>query len=135
VDNSEAQAWATPVGLLTATWLLTAAAVAWWLASDTALDRFFIGVVVLVLAAFSAYGTICRPRLRADADGLTVRKLFGRQQLPWPAVAIRVNTTRRFGRSIHLLELDTGEHLVVLTRTDLGAEPQDVADRLAQLRP
>ena len=82
----------------------------------------------------SVAGIIARAG-RADADGLTVRKLFGRQQLPWPAVAIRVNTTRRFGRSIHLLELDTGEHLVVLTRTDLGAEPQDVADRLAQLRP
>lgn len=114
-------------------WVLTAAAVAWWFAAESATDRLFVGVLVLALAAVSAHATLCRPRLSADRDGVTVRGVGGRRHWPWSAVTVRVRSHRRFGRDVQSLELD-GDELVVLTRLDLGTDPQDVADALRAWR-
>ncbi|MCI2422303.1 PH domain-containing protein [Saccharopolyspora sp. K220] len=129
------QHWTTPIGLVTCGWVLAAAAALWWLVADAAVDRLFIGVLLLALVAVSAHASICRPRLQANRDGITVRGLRGPQHWPWPAVTVRVRHDRRFGRSVQTLELDTEADLVVLTKLDLGADPQDVADALSALRP
>jgi hypothetical protein len=80
-----------------------------------------------------------RPRLSADADGLTIRGVTGFQRWPWSAVKVKVVRTRRLGRDVPVLELETynpehGERLFVLTRLDLGTEPDDVAEALEVLR-
>ncbi|PKW13501.1 PH domain-containing protein [Saccharopolyspora spinosa] len=134
MDESGSRQWSTPVGLITCGWALAAAAAAWWLLAESPVDRLFIGVLVLALAATAAHGSICRPRLRADLDGVTVRGLRGPRHWPWPAVTIRVRHDRRFGRTVQALELDAEPELVVLTRLDLGADPQEVADELRALR-
>ncbi|GAA0508121.1 hypothetical protein GCM10011581_19980 [Saccharopolyspora subtropica] len=126
--------WATPVGLVAAGWVLAALAAAWLLLADTAVDRVFIGAIVLALAAVSAHASICRPRLEADRSGITVRGVRGERRWSWPTVTIRVRRDRRLGRMVQSLELDTDADLVVLTRLDLGADPQDVADALHDLR-
>ncbi|MBB5154278.1 PH domain-containing protein [Saccharopolyspora phatthalungensis] len=126
--------WATPLGLVACGWVLAVAAAVWWLVAESATDRLFIGVLVVALAATAAHGSICRPRLRADREGVTVRGLRGPQHWSWPAVAVRVRQDRRFGRTVQTLELDADPELVVLTRLDLGADPQVVADELHALR-
>jgi hypothetical protein len=89
----------------------------------------------------AAYGTRARPRLRVDADGLTVGG-FGRpRHYPWPLVQdVRVLERRRFGLSSALLEVDTAtadgaERLLVFGRLDLAEDPRDVAPQLLALRP
>lgn len=126
--------WATPIGLVACGWLLAAGAAVWWLAAESAVDRLFVGVLVLALAAAAAHGSICRPRLRADREGVTVRGLRGPRHWSWTAVTVRVRQDRRFGRTMRALELDADPDLVVLTRLDLGADPQDVAAELNTLR-
>ncbi|MER7078910.1 PH domain-containing protein [Saccharopolyspora kobensis] len=124
------QQWATPAGLVATGWVLTAAAAAWWFAAESAVDRTFVGVLVLALAVASAHATICRPRLSADREGVTVRGLGGRRRWPWSAVTVQVRSHRRFGREVQSLELDSDAVLVILTRLDLGTDPQDVAEAL-----
>jgi hypothetical protein len=92
-----------------------------------------------VLAA--TFGSRARPRLRADADGLTVGGLLRTRHHPWPLVQnVRVLRVRRFGRESSLLEVDTltasgDERLLVFGRLDLAADPEDVAPQLLALRP
>ncbi|MEV5536906.1 PH domain-containing protein [Saccharopolyspora shandongensis] len=134
MDASGSRQWSTPIGLIACGWVFAAAAALWWLLAEESMDRLFIGVLVLALAAVSAHGSICRPRLRADVEGITVRTLLGRQHWAWPAVTIRVRQDRRLGRTVRTLELDADPQLIVLTRLDLGTDPQDVADELRGLR-
>ncbi|TDD56744.1 PH domain-containing protein [Saccharopolyspora elongata] len=134
MDASGSRQWSTPIGLVTCGWALAAAAALWWLLAEEAVDRLFVGVLVLALAAVSAHGSICRPRLRADAEGITVRTLLGRRHWAWPTVTIRVRQDRRLGRTVRTLELDADPQLIVLTRLDLGTDPQDVADEIRGLR-
>lgn len=89
-----------------------------------------------MLAAASAYFGVLRPRLRADTDGVTIRSLRGPRHWTWSELTVRVVHSRRLGRTVGSLELDTADgELLVLTRTDLGADPEDVADALHALRP
>ncbi|MEV6229323.1 PH domain-containing protein [Saccharopolyspora shandongensis] len=134
MDASGSRQWSTPIGLIACGWVFAAAAALWWLLAEEAMDRLFIGILVLALAAVSAHGSICRPRLHADVEGITVRTLLGRQHWAWPAVTIRVRQDRRLGRTVRTLELDADPQLIVLTRLDLGTDPQDVADELRGLR-
>jgi Bacterial PH domain len=91
------------------------------------------------VAAF--FGTRARPRLRADADGLTVSGMFRTRHHPWPLVQnVRVLQVRRLGRRTSLLEIDTvstngDEQLLVFGRLELAADPEDVAPELLALRP
>ncbi|MER7010476.1 PH domain-containing protein [Saccharopolyspora sp. NPDC000359] len=128
-EPNGSQQWSTPIGLVVTGWALTAAAAAWWFAAESAVDRLFVGVLVLAFAAASAHATLCRPRLSANRGGITVRGVGGRRHWPWSALSVRVRRHRRFGHEVQSLELDA-DVLVILTRLDLGADPQDVADAL-----
>ena len=133
-------AWSVRPALVATTWALAVAAAAYAVFSDDPIGRFITGVAALGLALFALFGTIARPRLAAHADGIEVRSLLGRQRLPWGSVRITVSATRRFGRKVSLLELDTDNDddpdggLIVLGWLDLGTEPETVADALRSYR-
>lgn len=92
--------------------------------------RVLVGGAAAVLLAVAARDVLVRPRLRTDADGVTVRRLTGRTTIPWPALRVRVRVTRRLGTLSRTLELEDARDdavLVVLGRRDLGADPDAVA--------
>ncbi|WP_083940099.1 PH domain-containing protein [Saccharomonospora saliphila] len=159
MDNSAA--WAPRPALVGAGWALTAAAGAALAMLATGGDRqgaLLLSLVTAALAALSAHGTVVRPRLAADAGGVSVRTLGGTRRLAWSRVAVRLTDVRRFGRRVPVLELDaddardpgragseqTGDAgdagvsdepgLVVLGWIELGADPHDVHDELLRLR-
>jgi hypothetical protein len=101
------------------------------------------GSVLLVVAAvllgvLALFGTLARPRLRADTEGVTVRGMLSSRSWRWGEVNARLVRTRRFGRESTAVELDADNAeapaLVLLGRLDLGADPVEVADALVRLR-
>ena len=125
--------WSAPVALVVTTWVLAAAALAYTVFGADTGGRILTAVATIGLAVFALFGTVARPRLSVDADGVEIRRLLGRQRLPWRSVRIRVSSTRRFGRQVSLLELDSDTDdeddagLIVLGWLDLGTEPENVA--------
>lgn len=91
------------------------------------------GVATLALAAAASHGTFVRPRLTADGDGVRVRTLSGSRRLFWDEVTIRVATTRRLGRDVAVLEIES-DQLQVFGWIELGADPRDVHEQLLALR-
>lgn len=127
--------WSTPTPLVVVGWVAAAAlALATLLADDNA-GRLLIGLATLLVTYLAAFASIARPRLTADADGLAVRGFASTTVLPWHEVKVKLQTTRRLGREQQTLELDADDRLVVLTRLDLGADPEEVAGVLHALRP
>ncbi len=137
--------WAPAPGLVVLAWLVTVAAAGWtvtaWLTSADPAGGLIAAVATVGAGLAALFGTRARPRLRADADGVTVGGLLRQRHHPWPLVAnVRVLRVRRLGRETSLLELDTvtadgGERLYVFGRLDLAADPEDVAPLLASVRP
>jgi hypothetical protein len=136
--------WSPAPALVVTGWVATAAAVAWcvllWTAHADPPGRLIAGVAAVALAVAAVFGTRARPRLRADADGLTVGGLLRTRHYPWPLVGdVRVLATRRLGLRGALLEIDTttaggDERLLVFGRLDLAADPQDVAPQVLAVR-
>jgi hypothetical protein len=125
-------AWSPRPALVAFGWVLATATLAITVWTSAPEGRILAGIATVALALFSLFGTLARPRLAADADGLVVRRLAGAQRLAWPAVRVRVTKNRRFGRNLALLELDAveqdgTERLIVLGWLDLGTEPAQVA--------
>lgn len=133
-------AWSVPTGLVVTAWVLAVGTLGYTVFSGDPIGRLVTGVATLGLALFALFGTVARPRLAIDADGIRIRRLMGTRQLPWGSVRISVSSTRRLGRTVSLLELDTGNDddvdggLVVLGWLDLGTEPADVAEVLRAYR-
>ena len=127
--------WSTPAPLVAGAWVLAALlAVATILADDNA-GRLLVGLATLLVSYLAAFGTIARPRLSADANGLAVRGFANTTHLQWHEVKVKLQTTPRLGRQQQTLELDADDRLVVLTKLDLGADPEEVAGVLHALRP
>ena len=142
-----ARSWAPSVGLVVLAWLGAAVALAWWLLIDDAPGRVLAATAMVGLIAAGVFGSLARPRLAVDAEGVTVRGLAGSRRWPWRQVRrVRVARHRRLGRDIPMLELDlldavdptrpddAAERLVVLGRLDLDADPDDVLDSIQRLR-
>jgi PH (Pleckstrin Homology) domain-containing protein len=136
--------WSPAAGLVALAWVSAAAAVGWCaLLVVTGADpagRLLSGIAALGLALAALYGTRARPRLRVDANGLTVGGLAGARHHPWPQVhGVRTLAVRRFGLRSTLLEVDVadaaGERLLVFGRLDLGDDPEDVAEAVSRVRP
>lgn len=137
--------WSPTPALIAILWLGTLAAGAWCgllIASgaDPA-GRLLAGLAAVGLLGWAVFGTRARPRLQADAGGVTVGGLLRARHHPWPLVAdVRVHRVRRWGRDSSLLEIETrtadgGERLLVFGRLDLGEYPEDVVDELLARRP
>ncbi|MCR3747086.1 PH domain-containing protein [Lentzea californiensis] len=133
--DSVTRTWSPPAAQVAATWLAVGAFAVATITADDNAGRLLIGLVTLMVTFFALFFSVARPRLTADADGLTVRGLTGRTQLPWHEVKVKLQITRRLGREQQTLELDAEDRLVVLTRMDLGADPEEVAGVLHALRP
>ncbi|MBK1784525.1 PH domain-containing protein [Prauserella cavernicola] len=136
MDNSTPK-WATRAALVVVGWVLAALAALGAVYAALTVDRpgaVLLGVGAVALAAGAAYGTFVRPRLAADTWGLRVRTLGGTRRYDWNEVDIRLVTTRRLGRDVAALELES-DHLVVLGWLELGEDPRDVHDALLALRP
>jgi Bacterial PH domain len=143
-DNSVRE-WSPATGLVVCGWIATVAAAGWcvalWAGAGDPASRLISRVAAVGIGLASLFGGRARPRLRADADGLTVGGLWRARHHPWPLVqGVRVLRVRRFGRESSLLEVDTltaagDERLFVFGRLDLAADPEDVAPQLLALRP
>lgn len=137
--------WSPALGLVVLAWVAAVAAAGWcaalWVAGSDPAGRLVAGTAALGCAIAAVFGTRARPRLQADAGGVTVGGLRRARHHPWPLVTrVRVLRVRRFGRTTSLLEIDTvtatgDEQLYVFGRLDLDADPEDVAARLLVLRP
>lgn len=96
-----------------------------------------VGRVLLVPAGVALLASGLRdlllaPVLRATGAGLDVVDGLRRRHLAWSQVEdLRVVTDRR----APLLEVDAGDHVVVLSRRRLGASPYQVLEDLQALRP
>lgn len=119
-------------------WACAAAAGGWAVFTADPPGRVLLAAVALFLAAAGLYGSVARPRLTADQQGVTVRGLSGARSWPWAEVHVRLVRTRRLGRETTAIEVDADNaeipDLVVLGWLDLGADPQDVVDALLELR-
>lgn len=133
VPQAATHTWSPLVAMVVTTWVLAAGALAYTVFGADTGGRVLTAVATVGLTLFALFGTVARPRLSVDAEGVEVRRLAGRQRLPWRSVRISVSSTRRFGRQVSLLELDadTGDEdhtgLIVLGWLDLGTDPEDVA--------
>ena len=94
--------------------------------------RLLAAPAALLLAALGLRDLLLRPVLAAGAWGLEVVTGLRRRHVPWHSLeGLRVVTDRR----TPLLELDLGTTLVVLPRSRLGRDPQEVLAELDAVRP
>ena len=95
-----------------------------------------LGWVILVpaglcAAAFAVRDLLLTPVLAADAEGMCVREGVRRVSAGWGQVQrLRIVRDRRTA----LLEIDLGDHVLVLSRRRLGTAPENVLAQLEQLR-
>lgn len=129
-------AWAPRAELVALAWALGSAAAAAAVMMALAGDRpgmVLLGIAAVALLAAAAHGTVVRPRLTADDQGVRIRTLTGTTRVAWPDVWLGLAFTRRWGREVHVLELET-DHLMVFGWIELGTDPRDVHERLLALR-
>jgi hypothetical protein len=82
--------WSVSSALVVLTWVAAVLAAAWcawlWLTGTDPAGRLLMGTAAAALLAAAAFGTRARPRLRVDADGVTVGGLLRPRHHPWPLV-------------------------------------------------
>jgi hypothetical protein len=137
--------WSPAPRLVALAWVAALGAAGWcatlWISGSDPAGRLLSGTAALGLLAGAVFGSRARPRLRVDPDGLTVGGLLRARHHPWPLVlGVRVARVRRLGRETSLLEVDArtaagAELLLVFGRLDLGADPEDVAVQVLDVRP
>ncbi|MBE1537290.1 PH domain-containing protein [Actinomadura algeriensis] len=129
--------WRVPVAQVVVKWAAALAAAA--LAAVSADDPQFVllaGAAALGLAALALRDVLAPVRVAADAEAVTVVAGYaGRRRIPWGEVAaVRVDERRRLLLHTRLLEIETADDLHLFSRFDLGAEVDDVAAVLGELR-
>ncbi|MEV5827346.1 PH domain-containing protein [Spirillospora sp. NPDC052242] len=129
--------WRVPVAQVAAKGAAAVAVAA--LAAVSAGDRQFLLLAAAAaagLAALALRDVLASVRLAADAAGVTVVTGYaGRRRIPWGEVAaVRVDERRRLLLHTRLLEIETADDLHLFSRFDLGAEVDDVAAALGELR-
>ncbi|WP_199486397.1 PH domain-containing protein [Actinomadura logoneensis] len=136
-DTQPAARWRVPPAQTAVKAVAAAALTALALASlDDPQFVLLAGVAAVGAAVLAARDVLAPVRLEADADGLTaVRGYARRERLAWQrVVAVRVDERRRLFSRTMLLEIETADDLVMLSRFDLGADVRDVAETLTALR-
>ena len=129
--------WAPRRAVVVSAWSVTALLLVAVVADAVADDRrgaVLFGVGVLLAGALATHSTLVRPRLLADAEGLTARTMGGKHRLPWGETRTRLRSARRLGRDSVALEVEHGDELYVFGWWDLGEDPRDVLDVLSALR-
>lgn len=132
--------WSPARGLVGVGWAAAAVALVMTTLAGDSPSRLFGAVATIGLAAAALFGTLARPRLAVDDTGVSVRGLTGTRHWPWARVhRLRIVAHRRLGREVSMLEVDAvaedgTEHLTVLGRIDLDADPHDVLTTIQSLR-
>ncbi|WP_410647295.1 PH domain-containing protein [Amycolatopsis sp. cmx-4-54] len=114
--------------------LLLLAGVLWLAIGGDVGGTLLTGFATLSVGALALHGTLLRPRLAAGPDGILARTVGGARHYSWSEARLRVRTTRRLGRDSLTLEVESGDHLLVFGRIDLGEDPRDVLDVLTALK-
>jgi hypothetical protein len=140
VDNAAEPSlqWSPAPGLVGIAWVVGVAFATVAVVPDLVdlQGRLLAGLAAAALLIAAAFGSLARPRLAADADGLQIRGVTGTHRYPWAWVQrVHVVRTRRFGREIPTLEIeitdpDGNERLLVFGRLELNADPVDVSRQL-----
>lgn len=98
--------------------------------------RLVAALAAVALAAVAASDLLLGPRLVISAEAVTVRTLTHRFVLRWRDVdEIRLDERSRYGLTSRAVEIDAGDHLVVLGRHSLGADPREVVAIADGFRP
>lgn len=113
--------------------LLSVLFLIWVVLAGSPEDRLVAGTGVCVTAVAAALLLTMRQRLTAGPDGLAIRGLGGSRMLPWNEIhAISAPSRRRRGLASASLEIELADdQLVILSKTELGADPTEVADTLS----
>jgi Bacterial PH domain len=96
----------------------------------------FTAVAALVAGGYALRDVVAPVRLAASRDGVTVvRGYAGHHDLPWGEIErVRLDERRRLGTRSAAVEIDTGDHLYLLSQYDLGTDPADAVEALDRLR-
>lgn len=132
MDNSAS--WAPRPALIVVGWVGVVLAVAGIVGYHDHQGQLLFGVAALGLTAAAAHGTLVRPRLTADRDGLRIRRVGREIRLTWPETRTQLRTTKRLARDTATLEISSGDQLFVFGWLELGTDPRDVLDVLSSLR-
>jgi hypothetical protein len=97
----------------------------------------FTAIAALVLAGYALRDILAPVRLAADREAVTVVHGYaGRRRLEWGEIErLRLDERRRLGTRSVALEVDTGDHIYLLSSYDLGTDPADAVAALDGLRP
>ena len=99
--------------------------------ANDAPGRLLGGIAAVGQLVFAAGSWRARPRLALTGQGLVYRGWLGTRTLARTDIeSIRITEFRRIGRKVRLLEIDSDDDLIVLTRWDLGTDPLTVLDEL-----
>ncbi|OAT69174.1 hypothetical protein AWB85_21995 [Mycobacteroides immunogenum] len=138
MDNSAAAPveWGPkPAGIVAVALVGVALGVASALFVTDAPGRLLASLAALGLLIFAAVSWRCRPKLRIVDEGLQMQGLTRDTVLPRAAVdSVKVTEFRRLGRRTRLLEIESGDRLIVLNHWDLGTDPRDVHEALRAAR-
>lgn len=127
------QRWGVRPAVPAGTGVLAVAFLGWLIfAASGPEDRLVAGTGAVLSALATALLLSMRVRLVAGPAGFTVRGPAGAREVAWSQVAaISSPTRRRRGLASTSVELDLDDDgLIVLGRTELGADPVDVAEDL-----
>ncbi|MGS2617312.1 PH domain-containing protein [Micromonospora sp. LZ34] len=131
--------WRVPAALpvLKAAGAVVLVALGLLLAGGDPVQLVLAGLAAAALLGWALRDVVAPVRLAVDPEGITVIAGWaGRRRLPWTAVeAITVDRRARLGLTSEVLEIDAGESLHLFGRSDLGAEPAEVAEALRSARP
>ncbi|GGM00109.1 PH domain-containing protein [Nakamurella endophytica] len=108
------------------------ACAAWAVLARSGEDRVVAAAAAVLVAVAVGCGLAARRRLTADDDGFTLRGPGGARRFEWRhVVAVQSPTRRRLGLSSTSVEIDLDDDgLILLSRTELGADPGTVAAAL-----
>ncbi len=99
--------------------------------------RLLIGIAGVGLLVLAGRDTLARPALRVDQGGIDFVDGIRRRHLPWAAV-LRVHagtlTHNRRGVHVRVLTVETIDGPILLSRRQLGTEPDRIAETVEEIR-
>lgn len=114
---------------------VTAGGLVWALLATPGRDH-LVAITATVLGLIALIvGRRWRPRLLADAGGITVRMLLGARHVPWSEIeSVTTVSHRRLGTSSSMLEINLRDDLLLaFSDIELGARGEEVAAVLRTL--
>jgi hypothetical protein len=102
--------------------------------SEDPMGGLLFGIAAVALTAVALHGTVIRPRLTANSQGIRLRSLNGSTELAWDQLRCGVHVHRRLARETATLELEHGDSIFVFGWLELGQDPREVLADLEKLK-